>query len=333
MKNKCSRLLILVLTSYFIHMPEICLAGQHFKPGSVVLNHGGALRGELAVQGEFSTSKSCIFRPNAKKTLQVFRPFEIKGFVFNGGKRYVSCVLPESGDSVFLRLVLDGEIDLLSREDYRSFSYYYIRKDTLPLVNLYYSERPVSSIFKDTGRIKTNYKTTLYRYTDDCPSIKGQVRLVKDPNYPELYRVIHRYQRFMNPAEPLRLYANRTTKHPFFEVGYGWAAPSHYSLNYFVPAPLLPNFVFLGVGYDSYYGIPMQLRLRYPFFFLQPEIGAGIDWFPGFPLIDHYYQWTAGLSVTVGRFSLGYKYTHHFSKWFPLENRNDIGAVLSYQFR
>jgi hypothetical protein len=332
MKNKFCRLLILILTSYLLSIPEICLAGQRFKPGFIVMNQGDTIRGELAVQGEFSSSKSCIFRQKAKKPLRVFRPFEIKCSVFNAGERYVSAVLPESGDSVFLRLVLDGEIDLLSREDYRSISYYYLQKDSLPLVNLYYFEQPVSSLFQDTGRIRTNYQTSLYRYTDDCPPIKGQVRLVKGPNYPELYRVIHRYQRFMNPTEPLILYANRTKKHPFFEIGYGLSSPSHYSLNYFFPAPILPNFIFVGVGYDSYYGIPLQIRLRYPIYFIQPEIGAGIDFFPGFPLSNTFNQWTVGLSLKLSRFSIGYKYTNHFTKWFPFENWNDKGLIFSYQF-
>lgn len=332
MKHLTSRSLILFLALFLIFHSERSVAGHTFKPGSIVSSKGDTIRGELAVQGDFSSSKSCIFRTNAKADAQTFKPFDIRGYAFDAGKHYESAVLPESGDSLFLRFVLDGNIDLLSREDYRSFTYYYIRKDTLPLVNLYYIDRPVSSIFADTDRVITNYKTTLYPYTDDCPALKGQVRLVRTPSYTELYKVIHRYQRLMNPDEPLKHYVNRNKKHPFLEVGYEMTASMHKSITFFYPIPMLPKFVFLGVGYDNYYGIPLQVRLQVPIAFLRPEIGAGIAWNPGDPILNVNKQRTAGLTAMIGPFAIGAKYTYHYVDWTPLYSKKDWCATLSYQF-
>jgi hypothetical protein len=328
MKNQCRRLFLFFL----LVLSQICLAGQTFKTGCIFLNEEDVIRGELAVQGDYSNSKSCIFRRNPNAPLQVFRPFEIYGYAFESGKYYVSSVLPESGDSVFLRFMIHGALDLFIREDAQSFPYFYLATASKPLVSLQYYERPVSSIFMDSSRVSTNYKNTLYSYTDDCPSVKGQALLMKEPNYRDLYHLIHRYQRFMRPFEPLTIYDKKTNRYPFMEFGYGWSAPEHFSFNFFLPAPLLPDFLYLGLGYDTYYGIPLQLRLQHLIGFLEPELGVGIDWFPDMLLIDYYYQWSAGLNVNLGRFSIGCHYSYHFYKWFPLEDRKDLRMTLSYKF-
>jgi hypothetical protein len=136
----------------------------------------------------------------------------------------------------------------------------------------------------------------------------------------------------MNPDEPLKRYVNKTKKHPFLELGYGLSSPFHKSITFFYPLPALPDFVYVGVGYDTYYGIPLEARLQVPISFLRPEVGAGIEWFPGFPLLDLYYKRTAGLSAQFGSFALGAKYTYHYANWAPYLYGKDWCATLSYRF-
>lgn len=302
-----------------------------FRPGRIVLNQGDTIKGELLVQGEFSLSKSCTFRTNQKAPQVVYHPFQIKGYQFNSGRRYVSTVLPESGDSVFLRFVLDGVIDLYMRENAMSKSFYYLNKDQSSLVNLRYFELPITTNFVDTSRTWSNYKTSLYLYTDDCPSMYGQVRKLKDPNYQELHRIIHRYQSLMQPNKPLRVYDFQPDSHPFVEVGYGLVGPDHLFGLFFLPSPLLSKFLYIGSGYDTYYGIPFQLRLRHPIYFIQPEVGVGMDYLPGYDVINPFYHWTAGASLKLGRISIGARYTKHYSNWYTVMELNEWSATMSYE--
>jgi len=284
----------LILALVFIIFTNLNLKAQtDYRKGSVYTLSGEVISGELNFQGDISNAQEIQFKEAEKEIL--YKPFDIDGYVFDGGKYYVSRKLVDGGDTtqIFAEYLVKGEKDLFF---YRSMSgfHYAVSVSENEIVALPYKEEIVNVNTVNYQRESTRHIGYLKSYFSDCPSLYAEIERLEKPDRKKLIAITKEYHEitcgpnscivyqkkkhpFKMAVEPVYLHylkpLDTETSRTFGMHLYFWLPNSSEKL--YFKTGLLQS---LNVG-DNFYQFPFLFEYQYSYNRVKPKFSAGVNWY------------------------------------------------------
>lgn len=131
-------------------------AQTDFRDGFIVTLSNDTIRGQVRYQNDKKAFRRCSFRKNEK--IEDYDPWQIKGYGFDGDKRFVTGRV----DSAFVEVLVEGPLTLYSYTDK-----FFLQKgsEIEPLEAKFRMIRTDAGMFKQKDE---TWKRTLYRMVSDC---------------------------------------------------------------------------------------------------------------------------------------------------------------------
>jgi hypothetical protein len=181
--------LLVVLT-----LPVLCFAQSDFRSGYIITLQGDTLKGEVNHKGDLKNALECTFRVNESAQNQNFKPGQLKGYGFTGGKFYeaktatiVNRVLlvgnkfkeePVTGhDSVsFMQVLVKGKATLYYLRDATSANHYYFQMNDKPVQELVYLQASMVDPKGNRYWYKSKQFVGILKIAfKDCPAITEKI--------------------------------------------------------------------------------------------------------------------------------------------------------------
>lgn len=157
--------LIFTLFSAFLFTPLV--AQEDIRKGFIIDSVGDTIHGMIDFQGDMKNSEECIFYDKNAQPI-TYKPFDIQGYRFNGGKFYVSKKV-EANDTlfeIFAEYIVDATKDLFYYRDMKGF-HYLISYDDSTLVEIPYKEKVIRKNGEKYLYESTKHIGYLKTYFDD----------------------------------------------------------------------------------------------------------------------------------------------------------------------
>ncbi len=244
-------------------------------------------------QGDMKNSEECIFfDKNAQPN--TYKPFDIQGYRFNGGKFYVSKKV-EANDTVFeifAEYIVNATKDLFYYRDMKGF-HYLISYDDSTLVEIPFKEK----VIRKNGE-KYLYKSTkhigyLKTYFADCMEIIPEIESISKPGRKNLTALATKYHKITCGDTECIVYEKPK---PGFRIGFepifstlkisgikGYNNQIGGLLYFWMPRANENLFLKAGIlktelnGGTEVYRIPLKFEYIFPQKVIQPKLGAGVN--------------------------------------------------------
>jgi len=169
-------------------------AKAKFLPGIIITAKQDTLRGLINCSDYAKLNKTCVFKANAKSKILKYTPLMLKGFQLISSKRtFVSALNPTSNKSVFMEVVCDGKIRLLSVKD----AFFVQKQNDNKIYDLIYSSQ---ELYVDNGytrqlRIVENkqFIETLKFIMNDKENLFNEIEKLNKPEIKSLTRIVNLY--------------------------------------------------------------------------------------------------------------------------------------------
>jgi len=284
------RLSILFILLSFL---RISYAQTDQRKGLVITNSGDTIVGMINFQGDIKNSKVCIFYFASGKN-EVFHPFDIYGYRFDGGKFYVSKYIEEfdSVNQIFAEYLVRGQKDLFYYRDYSGFHYGFGKNDST-LIEIPCKEDIIVIEGKPYLHEPTNHIGFLKSFFADCPSIFGKIDNIKKPDKNNLISITIKYHDEICGENSCIVY--KKTKipvkfaiQPRFEITRFKGDASYFTqygglLNLWIPESNENLFIKTGFLYSKYekdltmIKIPFQFEYIFPNKIIRPKFDVGFN--------------------------------------------------------
>src|SRR5687768_10970934 len=203
-------------------LPALTLAQSDFRSGYIVSLQGDTLKGQVNYKGDLKNALECNFRANESAEAKIYKPTELKGYGFAGGKFYESKKakivnrqlnlankfdeVPVAGnDSVnFMQVLVKGTAVLFYIKDATSAPHYFLQKNNEPLTELIYLQATMENPKSGTRYPykSKNYVGILKNAFQDCPTLPP--RIDKTEFRPtELQNLVHAYNLCVSPTQSI----------------------------------------------------------------------------------------------------------------------------------
>lgn len=184
MSNYLKSFILLVAVSF-----SLAVNGQiNFKKGYVITNGNDTIHGRINDRGGYTNSKICVFNPKNGPIVR-YRPEDIKGYRMLDDKYYVSKTVYFRGKhrTIFVDVLLKGEVSLYHNWRNRDLSYYIEKKDSdmVGLINeevmvRYKPEGNVAVLYSPTYILSNKlYRDTLQSLFSDSKKLQDQIQEVE----------------------------------------------------------------------------------------------------------------------------------------------------------
>ncbi len=201
-------------------------AQLNFNPGYIISIEQDTIYGRIALKGDASLCKFCLFKSENKKITK-YLPSEIRAFYIEGIRYYESFEV--DGESKFLEMLFKGAVNIYYYTDNNS-KQYYIKKEEGGLEPLNYFERSLFVNQRGTvedardfditsydmsswnsGKQKVvirveQYKKTLDSLMSDTPGMAGEINRLGKVEHKELIAVSQIYHQLKNKNEDYMVY-------------------------------------------------------------------------------------------------------------------------------
>ncbi len=177
----------------FLTLSAFTLFAQHdFRDGFVITNEGDTLQGLIDYRGNNLNARKCLFKTHEDENIQEFRPFEIRGYRYLGGKFYVSKLVEENDKEkeLFLEFLLDGIVDLFFYYD--NGEHYFIADKDGDLIALQNSSEDRSHLYKNVTKENKEYVANLKILFQDQFAVARKVDQV-ELNHKSLINITKEY--------------------------------------------------------------------------------------------------------------------------------------------
>jgi hypothetical protein len=186
------------------------LAQENFKKGYIIDNSGEKVIGFLLNVPDKELTCSIRFKKSIDSDkVASYSPIEIKGFVFENGRRFESFYIPEYSkytpnekDSikVFLKVIIGGKVNLFElRKNYFKKRYFINKNNEL----IYELTKPSKNIVTDIGKLqaeKNEYIGILNYFFSDCQKMFNKTNNIR-LNQKSLRDVIIEYNQCIDPGK------------------------------------------------------------------------------------------------------------------------------------
>jgi hypothetical protein len=151
---------------------------SNFKKAYIV-NNNDTIHGFIDYTSPNSISTNCFFQKNSNSKIVKYKPSDLKGFCFDGGKQFISKEVTYQDSTVmfFLEFLLKGVVNLYYCK-YKNEDMYFIEKDSI-----LYPLRNDESVVSDKNR---TYYHEDYKYIgilkvllNDAESLSGEIENTK----------------------------------------------------------------------------------------------------------------------------------------------------------
>lgn len=155
-------------------------AQTNFRPGYVLPLSGDTLRGEVDFRGERRNAALCRFRPAAGDASVEYKPEQLRGYGFSGGRDYQSQPLPTGAYSpVFVQVLVAGKASVYRFTTEDDEELYYAQASAAPTLQpLIQRDTTITEVNPQT-RSETKTRTRLYPFRNvlwtlmaDCPAVQ-----------------------------------------------------------------------------------------------------------------------------------------------------------------
>lgn len=213
MKRKAI-LLFALLSLYGI----IASAQADFQKGLIILNSNDTVKGLIDLRSSKFNNQVCRFKESKKSPIQTYKPNDIKAYILDVGKYYVSKVIDIDGviDTVFAENIIDGQLSMFFYKD-KDFSYYFFEDESKKPI--YVSNKKVFTYGNDGRKyIKDNItnRGSLVYYLSESQETAQKVNKIT-LNQDKLIPIIKEYNEVVCPDKKCTVYAKKIK--PVFSMG------------------------------------------------------------------------------------------------------------------
>ncbi len=283
--------LIFTLLSAFLFTS--LTAQKDIRKGYIIDLQGDTVHGMIDFQGDMNNSTECIFYGEKAQPV-TYKPFDIQGYRFNGGKFYVSKKV-EANDTVFeifAEYIVDATKDLFYYRDMKGF-HYLISFDDSTLVEIPYEEKVIRKNGEKYLYESTKHIGYLKTYFADCPEIIPDIETISKPERKNLTALATKYHEITCGDTGCIVYEKPKTG---FRIGFepmfsslklsgikGYNNQYGGLLYFWMPRANENLFLKTGIlktelsGGTELYRIPLKLEYVFPRKIIQPKLGAGIN--------------------------------------------------------
>jgi hypothetical protein len=163
-----------------------------FTPGTIFLQNGDSINGLIEDKDWSVNPKSIAFKARPSGEVRNYTPLEIQSFRINGRSRYTSYMgpldrssmkldeldysvaLPASLDTIFLRVLVEGEATLLYCNDSYDRKHFLIQKDD-SVTELHYKKYLKTVSGKTITAELETYKIQVTRILSDCEEFSNEI--------------------------------------------------------------------------------------------------------------------------------------------------------------
>ena len=186
------RTILLLINSLIVLINPSLKAQSNNQEGFIITLDFDTIYGKIENKSYFENSRICNFKYGTGDSVIRYTPTMIYGYHFTGGKFYIS----KSVDSVkiFLEFLVHGEIDFYFYQDADGINHYYTSKDTLPVLELKYSEGITNIDGKEVFYKTERFRGPLIYYTRDYPEIRTKINEMDEPTHRNLIKFAEDYQ-------------------------------------------------------------------------------------------------------------------------------------------
>ena len=151
-------------------------AQKDFRPGYIITNEYDTIHGLIDYRGDIRNSKECAFKKGPDASLEIFFPFDIKGYRFSGSKFYISKMIPvkDGKKAVFVEYLVDGIVKLYYYRDV-NMDHYFIEKEDGKLYELTNDTKILQTQNGSYIQESKKYIGIMKMVFKDCPSIYPEI--------------------------------------------------------------------------------------------------------------------------------------------------------------
>jgi len=169
-------------------------AKAKFLPGIIITTEQDTLRGLINCSDYTKLHKECVFKADSKTKASKYIPYKLKSFQLISSKRtFVSAINPTNNKPVFMEVVSDGNIKLLSVKD----AFFVQKQNEEKIYDLIYSRQ---ELYVDNGysrqlKIVENkqFIETLKLLMKDKENLFDDIEKINKPEIKSLSKIVDLY--------------------------------------------------------------------------------------------------------------------------------------------
>jgi hypothetical protein len=198
-------------------------AQSNYLNGYILKSEKDTIFGIIENKNYFDNSKFCDFKTSNAESITRFYPENTYGYRFSNGKYYVSKNVDLDGKQVklFMEYLIHGKLDIYFVQDIKNFNHYFASKDSLPLIELKYSEQTITDDGVQKIRESKQYIGLLNYFTGDCPSIKDEIPKLNEPDHKKLIHFAEKYHNLTCTDEKCIVYEKKLPRKIKLNIGGG----------------------------------------------------------------------------------------------------------------
>jgi len=231
--------------------------------GFVLKSQTDTLYGTIQNNAYYDNSEFCNYKDAQGNEFKFF-PEDIYGYQFIHGKHYISKTIRINGDEklVFCEYLIKGRLDIYFFQDENLTNYYFASKDTLPLMELKFSQEIIQEDRKTYLRKLKPYQKTLGGLTYDTPQVHDKLKQLNELNHSNLIWFAKNYHYAVCDDESCIIYEKKIPLEVKLRTKVGarklfWGGnrirnslyPNYY-VSILFQQPLKSESIFLGIGYN-----------------------------------------------------------------------------------
>ena len=252
---------------------SLSIAQHGYQEGFVLVTAEDTIYGLIENRSYYQNSINCNFKKVIDDTVTHFSPNEVFGFRFNEGKYYISKEF--ENQRYFFEYLINGELNVYSKQDRDLSNHYFIEKDTLPFKELEFKSQ--ITLDKDGIQRLTKSKThnlLLSYYTSDYPQLKEAAMNIDEPNSSSLIKFAKDYHNAICKNQSCIIYEKKTKLLMELEINGGIShifidttsyipektfATGGFMVNLMIPK--ISESIYFGLGL-SYYQYPERILIE-----------------------------------------------------------------------
>lgn len=186
------KLILLTVACYFFTFN--LNAKAKFLPGIIITAGQDTLKGLINCSDYTKLHKECIFKTNSKAKTSKYIPYTLKSFqIISSQREFVSAINPTNSKPVFMEVVSDGDIRLLSVKD----AFFVQKQNEEKIYDLIYSRQ---ELYVDNGysrqlKIVENkqFIETLKLLMKDKENLFDDIEKINKPEIKSLTKIVDLY--------------------------------------------------------------------------------------------------------------------------------------------
>ncbi|WP_194775353.1 outer membrane beta-barrel protein [Pararhodonellum marinum] len=266
----------LITGIFLLMLTHVAFGQSDFRAGYVIFPNGDVIKGQIDFKENSKNYQVCVFRNDPKSEIRKFSPNDLKGFGFEGDKRFESReIAADDGNSMeFLQVLVSGEITL-----FRDANNFYVEKEGKGFFQL--NQKDVQKEIDGKTMISKSNKHIgiLNLFLADCPDMAGRIPKLS-LNEKQLTKLISDYHVCTE-----KTYTSYKAEKPWIRIEGGPMAGMHFSRMSVKSANVTNEIV---NGTNDLVSSPL--------------IGVNLDLF--FPRLHERVSVTAGLNYTKSTYNL-----------------------------